>query len=372
MNHRLANLRALLRERKLDALFVTSDANARYLSGFSGSSGALLITEDIALLFTDSRYRIRAKREAPLFTLRESSVTAPIHRLLAEAIAEMGLQRVGFEANQMSVALYQRILDALRASVDNANPPTLSEADGLIEQLRAVKDADELAAIRRAVAITDAAFKAITPGLRPDQTEQQVAWMLEVAMRERGAEGLAFPIIVAAGPNAAQPHARAGDDRLGAGRPIIIDMGARVDGYHADLTRTIILGEPNEQFWNVYATVLEAQRQAITGVQAGMRAAEIDALARGVINAAGFGEHFGHGLGHGVGLAIHEAPSLRQTPPEQRDKSAQLQAGNVFSIEPGIYMESWGGVRIEDLALLHNDGVEILSQAPRLEPPSIR
>jgi len=187
--------------------------------------------------------------------------------------------------------------------------------------------------------------------------------MLEVAMRVGGAEAVAFPIIVAAGPNGAQPHASAGDTPLGSGRPIVIDMGARVDGYHADLTRTIVLGEPDARFRELYAIVRDAQARTIAGLRPGLPAHEADALARDYIAAAGYGEHFGHGLGHGVGLNIHEGPSLRRS---ATGSSAPLRPGMVTSVEPGIYLEGWGGIRIEDLVLITEGGCEVLSQAPKL------
>jgi Xaa-Pro aminopeptidase len=186
--------------------------------------------------------------------------------------------------------------------------------------------------------------------------------MLEVAMRERGAEGVSFPIIVAAGRKSAMPHAEPGDEPLGSGQPIVIDMGARYAGYHADLTRTVVLGTPDERFRQIYNTVLDAQQHAIRELRPGLSGPEADALARSKIEAAGFKEAFGHSLGHGVGLHIHEGPSLSQS------SKHTLRAGNVFSVEPGIYLDDWGGIRIEDLALLHEHGCEVLSQAPKMQP----
>jgi Xaa-Pro aminopeptidase len=186
--------------------------------------------------------------------------------------------------------------------------------------------------------------------------------MLEVAMRERGAEGISFPIIVAAGHKSAMPHAEPGDEPLGSGQPVVIDMGARYAGYHADLTRTVVLGTPDERFWNIYAIVLDAQQHAIRELRPGLSGLDADALARSKIEAAGFGDAFGHSLGHGVGLYIHEGPTLSQS------SKHTLRAGNIFSVEPGIYLDDWGGIRIEDLALLHEHGCEVLSQAPKMQP----
>jgi Xaa-Pro aminopeptidase len=190
-------------------------------------------------------------------------------------------------------------------------------------------------------------------------TERQAAWELEKAMREAGADGLAFSIIVAAGPNGSRPHARAGNDQLGTGRPIVMDFGALVAGYHGDMTRTVILGTPDEQFERVYQQVLDAQQYASQNVQAGMSGKAADALARDRIAAAGYGDNFGHGLGHGVGLEIHESPSLRAASLEP------LPEGAVFSIEPGIYLPGWGGVRIEDLVTLTGTGARTLTQSSK-------
>lgn len=358
MEHRLARLRAALSAANLPALLVTAPANRRYLSGFTGSYGALIVAPQAAMILTDSRYVIQAGRQAPGFALREVvNPGRPLPQVAAEAAAELGLDGLAFEAAHTSVADHGRLAAAVGASLE------LVPCEGVVEALRELKDADEVASLRRAAALTDAGLAAVLPGLRPEHTERQVAWMLEAAMREAGADGPSFEIIVAAGPNAALPHHRPGDEALGVGRPIVIDMGALYAGYHGDLTRTVVLGEPDERFREVYAIVLEAQARAIAGLRPGARADEVDALARGHIAAAGYGAQFGHGLGHGVGLDIHEGPSLRRAP--AGGQGAPLQAGMVTSVEPGIYIEGWGGVRIEDLALVTAGGCELISGAPK-------
>jgi Xaa-Pro aminopeptidase len=360
MEHRLARLRAALAAAGLPALLVSAPANRRYLSGFTGSYGALLVAPQAALLLTDGRYTIQAARQAPAFALRQVvNPGRPLPAVLAEAAAELGLAGLAFEAAHTTVADHERLARALGDAV------ALVPSEGLVEGLRERKDADEIATLRRAAAITDAALAAVLPRLRPEQSEREAAWMLEVALREGGAESPSFPIIVAAGPNAALPHHRPGDDALGVGRPIVIDMGARLDGYHADLTRTVALGAPDARLREVYAIVHAAQRRAIAGLRPGLRADEADALARDHIAAAGFGDNFGHGLGHGVGLDIHEGPGLRRAPPG--GQGAPLEAGMVTSVEPGIYIEGWGGVRIEDLAVITAAGCELISHAPYLE-----
>ncbi|MFP4439907.1 MAG: M24 family metallopeptidase [Chloroflexaceae bacterium] len=372
MHGRVARLRSRMREHAVEALLITSAANRRYLSGFTGSAGTLLITDTATLIFTDFRYRVQVARESPAFELREISSESPLPHLLAVAAQELGLQRIAFEAEHVSVAQHNQLVDALQEHADADTPPaapTLEPVEQMVEPLREVKDADEIATLRHAVAITDAAITAVIPQLQPEMTERQAAWMLEVALRERGADGVAFPIIVAAGPNAALPHARPDDTPLGTGRPIIIDMGAYYAGYHADLTRTITLGTPDTRFWEMYTLVLEAQQRAIAGLHAGISSLAVDALARDHITAAGYGDAFGHGLGHGVGLDIHEGPRLRRKPADpsgDEDDPPVLPAGSVFSVEPGIYLEGWGGVRIEDLVWLHADHGELLSRAPKL------
>jgi len=346
-------------EQSLPAVLVGAASNRRYLSGFTGSAGWLVITPTEAYLLTDSRYIVQAGQEAPAYSVRQ--IVNPgqgLPQRLLEIAGEQNLKQIGFEAAHVSVAEHARLAEAVEGQLE------LVPTERLIERLREIKDEAELDIMRRAIALTDQVIETITARLLPTHTERQAAWMIEQAMHEGGAEGPAFPIIVAAGLNAALPHHHPGDEPLGANRPVVIDMGARVDGYNADLTRTIVLGEPDERFWTVYNTVLEAQQRAIAGLRPGMLAHEADALARDFIASAGYGDHFGHGLGHGIGLDVHEGPAVRWTQPG--GTSAPLEPGMVTSIEPGIYLEDWGGVRIEDLALITPDGCEALSAAPKL------
>ncbi len=357
MDQRLDHVRTVLEREQLNALLVTNEQNRYYLSGFSGSAGALLITADRALLLSDFRYRDQAAAEAPNWEFRLiKPPEMPEARLIATSMAELGTRRVGFEAAQMTVATHRRLREMLD---ELASGTRLEATEGVVEAQRAIKDAGELRTLERAIAITDEAFAAVRPLLRPTMREREVAWELEKAMRAAGADGLAFPIIVAAGPNGARPHARAGDGQLGTGRPVVMDFGARVAGYHADMTRTVILGAPDEQFEQVYREVLQAQQHAARHIRAGISGREADALARDLIAAAGYGDNFGHGLGHGVGLAIHEAPALRAASDEP------LPVGAVCSIEPGIYLPGWGGVRIEDLVTLTEEGARTLTQSSK-------
>jgi Xaa-Pro aminopeptidase len=364
---RIATLRGLLQAHEADALLITSPANRRYISGFRGSSGALLITNTHTILISDFRYRTQASIESPSFTLREVNTEWPLPKLATAIASECGVQQLAFEAPHTPYSRYQELLDhANEQSRQTGHPLSLVPMGNVVERLRAVKSEDELQTLRHAIAITDSALQEVIRTISPDTTEKQVALKLEMAMRERGAEGVAFPIIVAAGPNSALPHAQPGDNPLGIGRPIVVDMGALYEGYHADMTRTFIIsngGEPDTQsdaqFEEVYQTVLNAQQAATAAIRPGMTGVEADEIARKVIADAGYGEAFGHGLGHSVGLEIHEDPRLSPSGEEP------LQVGNVFSIEPGIYLESWGGVRIEDLVVLREHGCEVLTQSPK-------
>ncbi len=358
---RLAALRARLAEAGLDALLVSGQENRRYLSGFTArdtfpeTSGMLLIGPDKAWLLTDFRYQEWAQAEAPEYDIRIYRTS--LGATLAEGLAGTpGKLRLGFEPSYLSYRQYQRF----QADLAGAGPEVDWEpVENLVEELREVKTLEELAAIRRALAMSETILAEVAALLRPGWTERQLAWEIERRLREAGAEDLAFPPIVAAGHNSARPHHDPGEYRLEAGDPVIIDMGARVDGYSADITRTFIMGEADEQFRKIYQLVRQAQRHAEKELKAGMDSQSADALGREIIAAAGFGEAFGHSLGHGVGLAVHEAPSLSPL----KERATILIAGSVCTVEPGIYLTGWGGVRLEDMVLLHEDRAEVLNRA---------
>lgn len=353
---RLADLRARMRGRDLDGLLVTHPSNRFHLSGYTAtdlapneSAGCLFITADAAYLITSGTNENQARTQATAFTVVRRE------RKLAEALQVLlerhATRRLGFEEDATLVSLHQSIVEATGGAVE------LVPVGELVGELRLVKTAAELALIERAVAITDAAYEAVARTLRPEQTEREVAWALERALREGGADALAFPVIVAAGANGAFAHHEPGDTPLGTGLPITIDMGAQLDGYAADLTRTVILGEPTTQARAVYRTLIRAVEAAERGIRPGMLGKEADALARDVIAEAGFGDHFGHGLGHGVGVRVHEAPSAAQ------HIEQPLPVGATLTIEPGIYIPGWGGARIEDLVVIEPHGVRVLSRA---------
>ena len=357
---RLEALRSLLQFQGLDALLVTGPQNRRYLSGFTAreeilheSCGSLMVTPEALFLFTDFRYQEWAAAEAPNYEIL--LYKAGLGSALAEYLGRLKIGRLGFETPYLTYGQYQRLT---QAAADAGLEVDWVPTEGLVESLREMKAAAEVAAVRRALALTESVFEEVAALLRPGLSESQVAWEIERRLKEQGAEDLAFTPIVAAGANAARPHHRPGDYALQAGEPIIIDMGARVDGYCADFTRTLILGEPDDHFRKVYALVRQAQARAEAELKAGLDSLEADALGREVIAQAGYGEAFGHSLGHGVGLAVHEAPSLSPV----KEKSTVLKAGSIVTVEPGIYLTGWGGVRLEDMVLLNPDGAEVLTR----------
>jgi Xaa-Pro aminopeptidase len=351
---RLQKFRHYMAAEELAGFLVTQPHNRRYLSGFTGSAGVLFITRDRQALATDSRYYEQVRQECPEWELVEAGYK--FAQKLPDLLDELGLAgcRVGFEAGHVSVATLADWQESLLDRVE------LAPARNAVEELRVYKDEAELASLRQAIALADAALVHIMDWIEPGKTEQQVAWELESMMRTHGASAVSFEPIVASGPNSAKPHARPGDRRIQPGEPVTLDFGCIVGGYCSDLTRTFCLGEPAEdRYLAIWNTVLAAQQAALTGARAGKTGAEIDGLAREVIDQAGYGGYFGHSLGHGVGLAIHEEPRFSFT------NSDPIPAGSVVTVEPGIYLPGWGGVRIEDVVVVGEDGLEVLSTAPK-------
>lgn len=358
MAQRIPDLRAKMHERGLDALVVTHPANRFYLSGYTAddvspdeSAGALLIVGEGSYLITSPTNLEMARVQAVGYEVVPRGKGLPA--TVADLLKRNAARRLGFEENALLVVTYRELEEALAGEVD------LVAVGNLVSDLRLIKSEDELERIACAARVTDEAFMAVWPRLRPDQTEREVAWLLDQAMREAGADALAFPTIVAAGSNGAFPHHEPGDTPLGEGLPITIDMGARVHGYAADLTRAVILGEPTDQARAVYRAVLAAVEAAEAGIKAGMTGAAADALARDAIVEAGYGDYFVHGLGHGVGVRVHEAPSAT------KDIEEPLPASATLTIEPGIYIPDWGGCRIEDLVVIEEESVRVLSQAEK-------
>lgn len=342
-------IREWLQATDVDAVLITSPQNVRYLFGFSGEG--IGVIGDTAVLSTDRRYEL----EAAAVPGRVAIELDPDGHL-AGAIARLrtlGVRRVAFEAETTTYASFE----SLRAKLKGVK---LVPARQVVERLRAIKDKTEIATITRAAAIMDEALQAVIPRLKPGKsTERQVALDLERAALLAGAEAIAFPTILAFGPSAAHPHAVPGDRVLERGQVVKVDCGARVDGYCADITRTFVVGRPDAQTREVYTAVFDAQAAALGAARAGLKACELDAVARTIITERGFGHCFSHGLGHGVGLQVHELPRLGA-----RSQDI-LQAGMVVTIEPGIYIEGWGGVRIEDTVVITNTGHEPLTRAPK-------
>ena len=355
MKERLDRLAERLPEKELDAMLISAPENRQYLSGFTGSAGYLFIAKGTAVLLTDSRYTEQATHQAPDFQVVQ---VRGGWDWLVGLLKENGVQRLGFESQDMTVATYDRLIEAVKedAALEKVS---LVAASGLAEEQRITKDKRELASLQKAIDASDQAMEAVCPTILEGMTEREVAWRMEMAMREFGADGLSFDTIVAAGPNGAMAHHMPSDKAISRGEPIVIDMGARVDGYCSDITRTVVLGEPDDTFRKIYDIVLGAQLTAINTVRPGMTGEECDELSRSVIVEAGYGDNFGHSLGHGVGLAVHENPRVAQKPTDT------LEPAMVFTVEPGIYISGWGGVRIEDIVVLDEKGATPLSKASK-------
>ncbi len=355
LKSRLHKLRQKLAEKEVDAFFISQLENRYYLAGFDGSDGFLLITAQNTILATDFRYIEQAKRQAPDYEIFQ--ITNNIADWFPRLVAELNLRKLGFEAGHITFARYQQLTDALNKAKSQLK---LVSVERLVESLRAMKEPEEIELITEASAITDSAFEYIEDIIHIGMSEKEVAWEVEKFMREQGSQAIAFDFIVASGPNSALPHAKPSQHAITAGEPIVIDIGARIGNYGSDLSRTICLGSHDDAFNKVYDTVLRAQLAAITAIKEGMTGEEADNLARKVIKQAGYGEAFGHALGHGIGLASHELPRLGPNSKEH------LVNGMVFTIEPGIYLTGWGGVRIEDTVVMESGKIRVISRARKI------
>ncbi len=354
---RLDELRPLLPGAGVDALWVSERANVRYLTGFSGSAGSLLVTSAGALLVTDGRYRTQAAEELDRSGASDVEVSvgggAEQRQALERAVGASELSRLGLEAESVSWAAMRR----MEATLDGVE---LVATSGLVEGLRQVKDDQELERMAYAAALADAALAEVRPLVRQGSSEREVSFALDTAMRRLGAEDRAFETIVASGPNAAKPHARPTDRLFQAGDAVIVDFGALFDGYRSDMTRTFFVGEvPSGVMGRVLEVVSRAQAAGVGAVRAGVAAGEVDRVCRESITEAGFGEMFEHGTGHGVGLDVHEAPAVG------RSSTAILGAGAVITVEPGVYLAGVGGVRVEDTVVVTDGGCRPLTCFPK-------
>jgi Xaa-Pro aminopeptidase len=354
VNSRLQKLRKKFAGKEIDGIFVTQSENRRYLSGFDGSAGFLIITRHKAVLATDFRYTEQAIAEAPDFEILR--IANKIKDWFPGLIHEMKIKRLGFEGQDVSFQFHRQLSETLKKKKVAVK---MVPVDGLVEGVRAVKESMEIALMKKSAAITDAAYESVRKIIKPGVTEKEVAWELEKSMKEKGSQALPFEIIVASGPRAALPHAKPSERVIENGDPVVIDMGAKYRGYASDLTRTVCAGAVDDTFKKVYNTVLKAQKAAMEAISKGMTGKEADGTARKVIVNADYGEAFGHSLGHGVGLAPHELPHLG---PNSEDK---LNDGMVFTVEPGIYISGWGGVRIEDTVVMEKGKVKTITKAKK-------
>jgi Xaa-Pro aminopeptidase len=337
----------LLEARELDSLLVTDLLNVRYLTGFTGTNGACVITRDERLFFTDFRYVEQARTQVPEYERVEAG-----RDMLGDLSGRLR-GRAGFDDEHLTVAAHAKLAEKLGTDV------VLVRAGGLVEQLRAVKEPEEVAAMRAAAELATAAYESLRERGLVGRTEREVAIQLVRFMEDAGAEGPSFPPIVAAAEHGASPHAVPRDVEIPRDTLVVIDMGAMVDGYCSDCTRTLATGSPGDGALEIYELVLRAQTEALAATRAGAQNRDVDAVAREIIDAAGHAEHFGHGLGHGVGLEVHEAPRLGKT------ADGALEAGNAVTVEPGVYLPGEVGVRIEDLVIVTGGEPDILTGFPK-------
>ena len=338
---------------KVDSLLVTNETNVRYLTGFTGDSTWLFLSKRDQLIFSDTRYTTQLKSECAGLDVEIRDARVTMNEAVAKVLGKLAPKAVGFESASLTVAQHKGLLEA-------ADSLSFTATSGLVEKLRTVKDKWELQQIRDAVTIAERGISVVRSSLTPNQTEKDVRYLLEAAMRSFGGNGTAFEPIIGVGPTGALPHAHAGDLRISESPMLLVDWGAETkSGYRSDITRCFVTGKPTKQMELVYKTVLGAQQKAIKAIKPGADCAKIDKIARGHIDRAGFGNYFGHGLGHGIGLDIHESSRLSPLAKET------LEPGMVVTVEPGIYLPGKFGVRIEDDVLVTKDGYEVLTSVPR-------
>jgi Xaa-Pro aminopeptidase len=350
---RRQKLLARLKSSAAPALLVSNETNVTYLTGFTGDSSYLLIGADICLLITDGRYTTQIRQECPGLDVHIRPPSETIVEAAEKILKRTKLRILGLEGSSLSAEAAEKLASGLKGT-------ELVLTSGLVEELRQIKDAGEIAEIRTAIRQAERGFEVLRAELRGDLTELQVAHNLEHALRQFGALGCSFSPIVAVGPRAALPHARPTDALIASGDFVLVDWGASAPGgYKSDLTRVLATAKISPKLERVYRVVLKAQQAALKAIRPGIPACDVDAAARRVIEEAGFARHFTHSLGHGIGLDVHEKPRLGAA------SKAPLQAGMIVTVEPGIYLEGWGGVRIEDDVLVTRSGCELLTSAPK-------
>jgi Xaa-Pro aminopeptidase len=345
-------LRKAMRKAEADAILITDFTNVTYLTGFTGDDSYLLVREDGEVMISDPRYTTQLGEECPGLELHIRKPGVNILQAVTKILKKAKVRWLAIEGDSMTVSTCDRIAEEVPAM-------GMVTTSGLVERLRQIKDRHEIEQMRRAVWYAEKAFAALRASLRPEQSEREVANELEQQMRRFGARGEAFPSIVAAGPRAALPHATVTDQMIAISDFVLIDWGANGGLYRSDLTRVLVIGKIPPKLERIYRVVLEAQLAAIAAIRPGMVAADVDRVARDLIRDAGFGRYFGHGLGHGLGLQVHEAPRLGA------NSRTVLKPGMVVTVEPGIYLPGWGGVRIEDDVLVTRSGHEVLTAVPK-------
>lgn len=351
--NRIERLNQRLKEEKLDAIFLLNDSNIRYISGFTGSDSYVIVAEGLNAFITDSRYTEQAEEECKAFeVIRHRKPALSLEETIQNLCTKQGIKRMAFEREHMNYGMYVQLVKALPEVELVANTE-------LVERLRSIKDEVEIDCIRKAAEIADQAFTEILEYIKPGVTEKDVERELQYLIKKLGADDIGFPIIVASGKRSSLPHAIPADKSIEKGDFVTLDFGAMYRGYRSDMTRTVVVGEADDKQKEIYAIVKAAQAAASDAIKAGMSCKAIDACARDYITKAGYGEHFGHGLGHGVGLDIHEEPYFSV------NSESTLDAGNIMTVEPGIYLPNWGGVRIEDTVVVGENGIEVLTKSSK-------
>lgn len=345
----LEKLRLKMSQVPVDAFLVSNMQNWRFVSGFTGDAGTLLITRDEAIIFTDSRYTEQAEQEAPDYTVIKTVVEKNV---LKETIDKIRISRIAFEKDYVTYSRWEKLKETLSGQ-------ELIGVSGWVEELRAVKSEKEAEYIAKAQSIADEAFGRLLPSIKPGVREIDLALELEFTMRKLGSDGIAFPFIVVSGVRSSLPHGVPTSKQLEPGDFVTLDFGARYNGYCSDMTRTVVVGPVSDKHREIYDVVLRAQLAALEVIRPGIMAREVDLAGRRVIEEAGYGEYFGHGIGHGVGLNVHERPSVGKTSEDV------LQPGMIITVEPGIYIPGFGGVRIEDLVLVTEDGKNNLTASEK-------
>lgn len=350
MSKRLQKIKDIIKELQLDGILIQNPINRRYISGFSGSAGILYISKASSILFTDFRYIEQAKKQAPDFKIINHT-TRGLYKEINDLINKEKIKSLGFEAETLTFYEYEEYKNNLSTSVIPTNK--------VVEKLRMVKDADEISCIREAAKIADKAFKHILSFLKEGAIERDIALELEYFMKKNGASDLSFSTIVASGTFSSLPHAIPRDKKLENGDFVVMDFGCIYKGYCSDMTRTIMIGKATNKHKEIYETVLKAQELALEGIKPFIKGKEVDKIARDYIEARGYGNYFGHGLGHSVGMEVHENPRF------SIDEDTVIKPGMVITVEPGIYIPDFGGVRIEDLIVVTENGMDNLTVSPK-------